>query len=111
MLAADSRRQAMEAVKAPDKFIEELWTYANEVPMAEHPWFKGIFEHRWSREQLVLGEVQHYLRVRTNVIHWGYVMINAAKANRYDLLTVVLENFMEEVGGGRSHADIMFEFL
>ena len=101
----------MDSVKPPDEFIEELWGYANEAPMGEHPWFKGIVEHRWTPEQIVLGETQHYLRVRTNVIHWGYIMINAAKENRYDLLAVVMENVLEEVGGERSHADIMFQFL
>ena len=50
-------------MKSPDQFIEELWGYANEVPMVEHPWFNGIVEHRWTRDQIVLGEVQHYLRV------------------------------------------------
>jgi hypothetical protein len=34
--------------------------------MLGHPWFRGVIEHRWSREQIVLGEVQHHLRVRTN---------------------------------------------
>jgi pyrroloquinoline quinone (PQQ) biosynthesis protein C len=99
------------AAKPPDEFIDELWSYANQVPMGEHPWFKGIVEHRWTREQIVLGEMQHYLRVRTNIVHWGYIMINAANANRYDLLNVVMENFTEEVGGERSHADIMYQFL
>jgi len=101
----------MANVKSPDEFIAELWGYANEVPMGQHPWFKGIVEHRWSPEQIVLGEAQHYLRVRTNIIHWGYIMINAAKENRYDLISTVMENFLEEVGGERSHADIMFQFL
>jgi pyrroloquinoline quinone (PQQ) biosynthesis protein C len=101
----------MAAVKSPDEFVEELWTYANEVPMGEHPWFKGIVEHRWTREQIVVGEVQHYLRVRTNVIHWGYIMINASYARQQDLLNVIMENFMEEVGGERSHADIMYQLL
>ncbi len=101
----------MTAPKSRDEFIAELWSYADEVPMAEHPWFKGIIEHRWTPEQIALGEVQHYLRVRTNIIHWGYIMINAARENRYDLLTVIMENFLEEVGGERSHADIMYQFL
>jgi pyrroloquinoline quinone (PQQ) biosynthesis protein C len=99
------------AAKPPDEFIEELWTYANEVPMAEHPWFKGIVEHRWSREQIVLGEVQHYLRVRTNVVHWGYIMLNAAKANEVDLLAVATENFREEAGREHTHADVMYQLL
>ena len=101
----------MATVKAPDEFVAELWSYASEVPLGEHPWFKGIIEHRWTPEQIVLGEAQHYLRVRTNIVHWGYIMTNAARENRYDLLGVVMENFLEEVGGERSHADIMFQFL
>jgi hypothetical protein len=86
------------ALKSADAFIEELWGYANEVPMAEHPWFKGIVEHRWTREQIVLGEIQHYLRVRTNIIHWGYIMINAAQERMTDILATVMENFMERSG-------------
>jgi pyrroloquinoline quinone (PQQ) biosynthesis protein C len=101
----------MVALKSPDEFIQELWTYANEVPMGEHPWFKGIVEHRWTPEQIIRGETQHYLRVRTNIIHWAYIMVNAAKENRYDLLSVIMENFLEEVGGERSHADIMYQLL
>ena len=62
---------------SPDQFIDELWDYANQVPMVEHPWFKGIVDHRWTRGQIVLGEVQHYLRVRTNPIYFGYMAVNA----------------------------------
>jgi pyrroloquinoline quinone (PQQ) biosynthesis protein C len=95
----------------PDQFVEELWTYANEVPMREHPWFKGIAEHRWTREQIILGEVQHYLRVRTNPIYFGYIATNAVAEKNYALMDVVLENFMEELSGPRSHVDIMLQFL
>jgi pyrroloquinoline quinone (PQQ) biosynthesis protein C len=94
-----------------DAFIDELWTYANEVPMIQHPWFNGIITHRWSREQIVLGEIQHYLRVRTNPIYFGYIAINAVSEKTYDLMDVVLENFMEELAGERSHVDIMLQFL
>jgi hypothetical protein len=58
------------------EFIDELWSYAEEVPMEQHPWFDGIIKHRWSREQIILGEVQHYLRVRTNPIFFGYMAVN-----------------------------------
>ncbi len=98
-------------VISPKQFIEELWSYANEVPMAEHPWFKGIIEHRWTPEQIVLGEIQHYLRVKTNVIYFGHIIKNAAQADERELLATVMENFLEEAGGERSHADIMFQFL
>ena len=95
----------------PDDFIAELWTIARQVPMIEHPWFKGIIEHRWTREQIVLGEVQHYLRVRTNPIFFGYIAVNAVEEKNYGLMDVVLDNFMEELGGERTHVDIMLQFL
>src|SRR5438309_5107973 len=94
-----------------DKLIDELWAIARQVPMIEHPWFRGIIEHRWSREHLVLGEVQHYLRVRTNPIFFGYIAINAVQEKNYALMDVVLDNFMEELGGERTHVDIMLQFL
>src|SRR5215471_13923759 len=94
-----------------DEFIDELWSYAEEVPMEQHPWFRGIIEHRWSRGQIILGEVQHYLRVRTNPIFFGYIAINAVQEKQYALMDVVLDNFMEELGGERTHVDIMLQFL
>jgi pyrroloquinoline quinone (PQQ) biosynthesis protein C len=94
-----------------DDFIAELWRYAEEVPMGEHPWFQGILNHRWSREQIILGEVQHYLRIRTNPIFFGYMAINAVADKNYELMQAVLENFMEELGGRRTHVDIMLQFL
>src|SRR5579885_1539012 len=96
---------------SPDEFIAELWSYANEVPMEQHPWFQGIIQHRWTREQIVLGEVQHYLRVRTNPIFFGYIAVNAVAERQYGLMEVVLENFLEELGSGRSHVDIVLQFL
>src|SRR5262247_2140891 len=92
-------------------FIEELWGYAREVPMGEHPWFQGILQHRWSREQIILGEVQHYLRIRTNPIFFGYMAVNAVNGKNYELMETILENFMEELGGDRTHVDIMLQFL
>jgi pyrroloquinoline quinone (PQQ) biosynthesis protein C len=94
-----------------DAFIDELWAYAREVPMEQHPWFEGILRHRWSREQIILGEVQHYLRVRTNPIFFGYMAVSAVSDKQYDLMNVVLENFMEELGGKHTHVDIMLQFL
>jgi pyrroloquinoline quinone (PQQ) biosynthesis protein C len=99
------------AVKSPDEFIAELWDYANQVPMLEHPWFQGIIQHRWTPEQIILGEVQHYLRVRTNPIFFGYIAVNAVNEKQYGLMDVVLDNFIEELGGERTHVDIVLQFL
>jgi pyrroloquinoline quinone (PQQ) biosynthesis protein C len=102
--------QRMKALQ-PDRFIEELWGYANEVPMVEHPWFKGIIEHRWTKEQIVKGEIQHYLRVRMNPVFFGYIAVNAVNEKAYGLMETVLDNFMEELGGEKTHVDIMYQFL
>jgi pyrroloquinoline quinone (PQQ) biosynthesis protein C len=96
---------------SPEEFIAELWGYAREVPMGEHPWFQGILQHRWTREQIILGEVQHYLRVRTNPIFFGYIAVNAVASKDYGLMGTVLENFMEELSGPRTHVDVMLQFL
>ncbi|HVO91629.1 MAG TPA: iron-containing redox enzyme family protein [Terriglobales bacterium] len=94
-----------------DEFIDELWRYTAEVRMERHPWFDGIIKHRWTREQIILGEVQHYLRVRTNPIFFGYMAVNAVSAKEYTVMETVMENFMEELGGKRTHVDIMLQFL
>jgi pyrroloquinoline quinone (PQQ) biosynthesis protein C len=94
-----------------DEFIAELWRYADEVPMEQHPWFQGILQHRWTREQIILGEVQHYLRVRNNPIFFGYIAINSVAQREYGVMDVVLENFMEELSGPRTHVDIVLQFL
>src|SRR2546428_1833758 len=82
---------------------------ARELLMPDHPWFKGIVEHRWSREQIVLGEIQHYLRVRTNPIFFGYIVTNVASERNYALMDIVMENFMEELGGAETHVDNMLQ--
>ena len=96
---------------ANDAFIDELWRAARELFVPDHPWFKGIVEHRWSREQIVLGEIQHYLRVRTNPIFFGYIVTNVASERNYALMDIVMENFMEELGGEKTHVDIMLQML
>ena len=96
---------------APNELIAELWSYAEEVPMELHPWFQGIIEHRWTKEQIILGEVQHYLRVRTNPVYFGHIAIHAVQEKMYGLMDVVLENFMEELSGPKTHVDIMLQFL
>ena len=94
-----------------DAFIAELWRYAQEAPMEQHPWFQGILRHRWTRSQIILGEIQHYLRVRTNPIYFGYIAVNAVAEKHYGLMDVVLENFLEELSGPRTHVDIVLQFL
>src|SRR5207237_8114579 len=95
----------------PEQFIAELWGYARELEMREHPWFKGVVEHRWTREQIVRGELQHYLRVSQNPVFFGYIVTNVAAEKNYDLRPIVLASFMEGRGGGRTHVDVLCETL
>ncbi len=94
-----------------DHFIAELWAYARTFPMREHPWFQGIATHRWTREQIIQGEMQHFLRVRENPVYLGYIAAHAAEERLPGLSEAVLENYMEELAGEKSHVDIMFQFL
>src|SRR5438445_12093424 len=77
-------RRISVAAMDPEEFVEELWGYAHELEMREHPWFKGVVEHRWTREQIVLGEMQHYLRVSQNPVFFGYIVTNVAAEKNYD---------------------------
>ena len=99
------------AAKDPDAFIDELWGYAHALEMREHPWFKGVREHRWTPEQIVRAEMQHYLRVRCNPIFFGYIVTNVVSEGNNELMPIVMENFMEELGGERTHVDVMLQFL
>lgn len=101
----------MTAVKPPDEFLAELWEYAGEAPMEQHPWFDGILTHQWTAEQIILGEIQHYHRVRTNPVHWGYILINTVKERRYEHMEAVLDNFSEEFARPRTHVDVMLQLL
>jgi pyrroloquinoline quinone (PQQ) biosynthesis protein C len=95
----------------PDAFVADLWAYARTIPMADHPWFKGIVEHRWSKEQIVQGEVQHYLRIRGNAIFFSHIAVRAAEDRQYGLMNTLLENIVEELTGPKSHMDIALQFL
>jgi pyrroloquinoline quinone (PQQ) biosynthesis protein C len=94
-----------------DDFIAELWDYALQVPMREHPWFRGIAEHRWTKEEIIIGEIQHYLRVRENPVYFGYMAAHAAEERVPGLTEAVLANYQEELAGEKSHVDIMFQLL
>src|SRR5206468_7398291 len=47
----------------------------------------------------------------TNPIFFGYMAINTVADKNYELMQAVLENFMEELAGPRTHMDIMLQFL
>src|SRR5205807_8118948 len=42
---------------------------------------------------------------------FGYIAVNAVDEKLYGLMEVVLENFMEELSGPRTHVDIVLQML
>ena len=83
----------------------------NCLPMIQHPWFRGIIDHQFTKEQIIAGEFQHYLRVRRNAEIFGAVVINAANEGDYEALEIARENYKDEMLGAKTHADLMFQFL
>jgi pyrroloquinoline quinone (PQQ) biosynthesis protein C len=55
--------------------------------------------------------MQHYLRVSQNPVFFGYIVTNVTAEKNYDLMPIVMENFMEELGGERTHVDVMLQML
>src|SRR5205814_817048 len=104
-------RRTSVAAMDPEQFVAELWGYARELEMREHPWFRGVVDHRWTREEIVRGEMQHYLRVSQNPVFFGYIVTNVTAEKNYDLMPIVMENFMEELGGETTHVDVMLQML
>ncbi len=51
------------------------------------------------------------MRVRENPVYFGYIAAHAVEERLPGLTEAVLDNYMEELAGERSHVDIMFQFL
>jgi pyrroloquinoline quinone (PQQ) biosynthesis protein C len=84
---------------------------SREIPMIENPWFQGIVNGVFERNQIIKGELQHYLRVRHNAEIFGSIVSNAIREEDEGSLWVALENYKDEVMGDISHKDLMFQFL
>ena len=92
-------------------FRTRLMTLIDELPMIQHPWFKGIIDHKLTKEQIIAGEFQHYLRVRRNAEIFGSIVINLANEGDYEALEIARSNYKDEMLGTKTHADLMFQFL
>jgi pyrroloquinoline quinone (PQQ) biosynthesis protein C len=92
-------------------FKLKLMALIDELPMLKHPWFQGIINHQFTKEQIIAGEFQHYLRVRRNAEIFGAVVINAANEGDYETLEIARKNYKDEMLSEKTHADLMFQFL
>lgn len=88
-------------------------SYYQLFPFHDHPLWKSIIEGKFSREQVLQAEMQHYIRSEIGKIYREHSAIAAKHldANIYELLheTVVEECY--GVDGGPSHAELIKHFL
>ncbi len=91
--------------------IEEFKAVAASLPAIEHPWFQGVINGEFTKQQLVAGEEQHYLRGRLNHKIFGAILAKATEEGDPDVIAVARDNHDEEVGGPVTHGDLMYQFL
>lgn len=93
------------------QLLREFKATIGDLPAAEHPWFKGLVAGEFSVEQLVAGEQQHYLRGRLNHKIFGTILAQAQEEGDAEVIAVAQENYDEEIGGTKTHGDLMYQFL
>ena len=92
-------------------FEKQLFELMKKIPFIQHPWFQDIINGKLTKEQIIEGEKQHYLRVRLNAEIFGPVVANSAREGDYKTFNIARLNFGEEVCNKRSHSDIMYQLL
>src|SRR6476620_953057 len=88
-----------------DAFIAELWSYAAEVPMSSIPGSTASSNTAGRRNRLFSARCSitcacarsDFLRLQRD---------QRCRSQGIHVMQAVLENFMEEVGGKRTHVDI-----
>jgi len=98
-------------MRSTDTFKNELLYLTRNIPMIKHPWFQGIITGKFTKDQIIKGELQHYLRVRRNNEIFGAIVAKASQDLDYEALEISLENYKDEVLGKKTHADLMYQFL
>lgn len=95
----------------PQELRSELWGLAHEVASLSHPWFRSVIDKRITREQVIQGEIQHFLRVMHNKDFFGAILENAKREGDQEIIKVAQENYDEEVVGDGNHTDLLFRLL
>ena len=94
-----------------NQLIEEFKGYVMPTPALQHPWFQGIIKGEFSRDEIIRGEQQHYLRNRLNAVSHAAIVARATLEGDDDVIASAIENFREEVCGPETHGDLMYQFL
>jgi len=98
-------------IMSRELLIEKFKAVAAPIPAIEHPWFQGVITGQFSESQIVLGEQQHYLRGRLNHKIFDVILDKAIAEGDQEIIEVASDNHAEEVGGTKTHGDLMHQFL
>lgn len=93
-----------------EALIDEFKSLAD-PPSIEHPWFQGIITGTYTEEQILAGEIQHYLRGRQNFKIFGLIAMNAKDENDEELIELTFANVKDEVFEGKPHDELMYQFM
>ncbi|MCI0720398.1 MAG: iron-containing redox enzyme family protein [Acidobacteria bacterium] len=96
---------------SPPVLRDFLWQVALQMRSGGHPWFRGGIERSLSREQVVLGELQHFLRVLRNHEFYGSILRRAQEAGDRDVIQIAQQNYDEEVVDPENHVELLFHLL
>ncbi len=94
-----------------ESFRAKLWRIAARKASKAHPWFSLIIDRKLTREQVIAGEMQHYLRVLKNEDFYRSILKNAEAEGDERVINVARANYEEEVLCDPSHADLLFQLL
>lgn len=101
----------MTESETPAQLKEEFWRHAEQIPTMQHPWFQGLINGELTDQQILAGEQQHYLRGRLNGKIFGAILEAATRESDEEVLAIAEANYQEEMGGPKTHGDLMFQFL
>lgn len=92
---------------------EEALAFYQLFPFHNHPLWKSVIAGNLSREQILLAEIQHYLRSEIGKIFREHSAI-AAKHLDDEIYNLLYQTVVEECygsDGGPSHAELIKQFL
>ncbi len=92
-------------------FKDKLHKISTKNQFANSPWFKAIFNGDLTKEQIIRGEIQHYLRVRSNSRFLGNLVASAEEQWDHKTFEIARENYKDEMCEKRSHSDLMYAIL
>lgn len=93
----------------------EFEDFYHEFSFEENPWWAGVLGKKFTKQQIVKGEVQHYLRTRTGRKFRVLMLASAAESpEAFDIAWPILEDEIvgkTTDGVRQSHYKLMLDFF